>query len=57
MKHDLRNFLDSIEKDQKREDCKALVKILEEESGYKATLHEKIVGFGIYHYKYDCRGA
>ncbi len=26
---------------------------MEEESGYKAVLHGKIVGFGIYHYKYD----
>lgn len=53
MKRDVRNFLNSIEKDTKRDDCKALVKIMEEESGYKAALHGSIIGFGRYHYKYE----
>ena len=53
MKKDLSQFLNSIEKEAKRKDCKALVKIMEQESGYKPALHGKIIGFGLYHYKYD----
>ena len=53
MKRDLRDFINSIENETKRNGCKSLIKIMEEESGYKAALHGKIVGFGIYHYKYD----
>ena len=53
MKKDLRDFLNNIEKESKRDDSKALVKIMAQESGYKARLHGKIIGFGQYHYKYD----
>ena len=53
MKRDVREFLNNIEKESKRDDCKALVKIMEEESGYKAALHGAIIGFGRYHYKYE----
>ena len=53
MKRDLKEFLNSIENETKRNDCKALVRIMEEESGYKAALRGSIVGFGMYHYKYE----
>lgn len=53
MKRDVREFLNEIEKEQKQKDCKTLVIIMEEESGYKAALRGKIIGFGLYHYKYD----
>lgn len=53
MKKDLRDYLNRIEREVKREDCFRLVEIMEEESGYKAMLNGKIVGFGIYHYVYD----
>lgn len=53
MKKDLREFIAAIDNDTKRNDSKTLVKIMEEESGYKAALCGKIVGFGIYHYVYD----
>lgn len=53
MKKKLKEFLDNITSDRKREDTKKLVKIMEEESGYKANLHGKIIGFGLYHYVYD----
>jgi hypothetical protein len=49
----VREFLNNIEKESKREDCKALLKIMEEESGYKAALNGSIIGFGQYHYKYE----
>ncbi len=52
MKKDVREFLNSIEKETRRDDCKALLKLMEEESGYKAQLCGKIIGFGMYHYKY-----
>lgn len=35
MKRDVRNFPNSIEEESKRDDCKALLKIMDEESGYR----------------------
>lgn len=52
MKDELSEFLASIEKESKRRDCFALVELMEQESGYEAVLRDKIIGFGIYHYKY-----
>jgi hypothetical protein len=49
MKGELR---DSIESETKPGDCKTLVKLMEQESGYKASFHGKIVEFGLYHYTY-----
>lgn len=53
MKKNLKEFIDNIASDRKREDTKTLVKIMEEESGYKANLNGKIIGFGLYHYVYE----
>jgi len=53
MKKDLKEYLGKIENAHKREDCLALVKMMEEESGFKARLHGKIVGFGLYNYVYE----
>lgn len=53
MNKELRDYLNQIGNAAKREDCFALVKIMEEESGYSAALHGKIVGFGIYSYAYE----
>lgn len=53
MKKDLKDYLNGIDNELKRKDCLALVKIMEEESGYKAKLRGKIVGFGLYHYQYE----
>lgn len=50
MKKALRNYLNQIEQAAKQKDCFTLVNIMEEESGYSATLHGKIVGFGSYRY-------
>lgn len=52
MNRALKAFIDAIERESKRKDSLALIKLMEEESGYKAKLHGKIVGFGSYHYKY-----
>jgi len=49
----LKDYLSQIESTQKREDAFALVKLMEEESGYQASLHGKIIGFGVYNYKYE----
>jgi hypothetical protein len=46
-------FVAAIEKDRKREDTKALIKLMEEESGFKAYMTGNIIGFGTYHYVYD----
>lgn len=53
MKKELREFLAGIDNEAKRNDSKALIKIMEEESGYKAALRGQIIGFGIYHYVYE----
>lgn len=53
MKKDIKDYLNQIERETKRDDCFNLVKIMEEESGYKANLDGKIIGFGSYHYVYD----
>lgn len=53
MKKDLMTYLDGIPNEAKRKDCHSLVKIMEEELGYKASLHGKIVGFGIHKYDHD----
>ncbi|MFK7864222.1 MAG: DUF1801 domain-containing protein [Pseudohongiellaceae bacterium] len=53
MNKNVKDYLDAVEPLSKREDCYALVKIMEEESGYKACLTGKIVGFGSYHYVYE----
>lgn len=53
MERDLRDFINNIEDAAKRKDCKTLLEIMEEESGYKATLKGQIIGFGMHHYKYE----
>lgn len=47
-------FLETVENDQKREDCFTLMKLMEEVTGDPARMWgTSIVGFGKYHYKYD----
>jgi hypothetical protein len=47
-------FLDTIENEQKRQDCYAIADIMKEVSGFDARMWgTSIVGFGSYHYKYD----
>ena len=46
-------FLNSIEDDHRRKDCKAIAKIMKEATGYPAKMWgDAIIGFGQYHYKY-----
>ena len=46
-------FLAAIKDDGRRKDCLAIMKLLEETTGYKAKMWgTSIVGFGTYHYKY-----
>ncbi len=45
-------FLDTIENEQKRKDCKELVKLFTDTTKEKAAMWgESIIGFGSYHYK------
>lgn len=53
MKLEVEEFVAAIEKERKREDTKALIKLMEEESGFKAYMTGNIIGFGTYHYKYE----
>lgn len=53
MNIEVEEFLATIEKERKREDSKALVKLMEEASGFKAYMTGNIIGFGSYHYKYE----
>ena len=47
-------FIKSIQDDQKRKDCKALLKIFREATGKRPAMWgTSIVGYGSYHYKSD----
>ena len=46
-------FLDSIEDEQRREDCKAVAQLMQQVTKEKPKMWgSSIVGFGQYHYKY-----
>ena len=48
------SFLNALEDEQVKADCKALVKLMKEVSGFEPAMWGRsIVGFGKYHYKYD----
>ncbi|WP_395644991.1 DUF1801 domain-containing protein [Terricaulis sp.] len=48
------SFIAAVENEARRTDAKALMKIMAEETGQKATMWgPAIVGYGEYHYKYD----
>ncbi len=52
-KENVTGFLNKIPDTERREDCFALVKIMEEIAGEKPQMWgPSIVGFGSYHYKY-----
>ena len=47
-------FIAGVENDTRRADAKTLLKVFKESTGWKAQmLGPTIVGFGLYHYKYD----
>lgn len=47
-------FLNKVDNEQKRADCIAVAKLMEEVTGEKAKMWgPSIVGFGSYHYKYE----
>ena len=48
------SFINGIENEQRRKDCREIAKIMEEITGDPPVMWgESIVGFGKYHYKYD----
>lgn len=51
MSTDVSDYIATLEKSQQREDAMALVKLLEEESGYEARLGGKVIYCGLYNYK------
>lgn len=53
-KRSVKEFIDQIEDEQMKKDCKSLAKFMEQVSGEKPVLWgDAIVGFGKYHYKYE----
>ncbi|MCD6011534.1 MAG: hypothetical protein K0Q79_1396 [Flavipsychrobacter sp.] len=53
-KASVKDFLNTIENEQKRADCFEVLKIMEDATGQKGHMWGgAIVGFGRYHYKYD----
>lgn len=47
-------FLDKVEPERKRDDCRAIARMMEEITGEPATMWgPSIVGFGSYHYQYE----
>jgi len=53
MTENLQKFVSDIKNKQKQEDTKSLIKIMEEESGFKPSLNGEIVGYGLYDFKYE----
>jgi len=52
-KQSVKAFVDGIEDEQKRKDCRVLQKLMRELTGEKAKIWgDSILGFGTYHYKY-----
>ena len=50
---DVGAFLDGIENEKRREDCRAVVEMMTEVTGEPPTMWgSSIIGFGSYHYKY-----
>ena len=48
------DFIDAVESEQKRDDSRFLIKIMQEITGEEPVMWgASIVGFGNYHYKYD----
>ena len=48
------DYLNTVEPQQKREDCFAILKLMQEVTGEPAKMWgSSIVGFGQYHYKYE----
>ncbi len=53
-KTSVKDYIASIESEQKRLDSQELVKIFEEVTGYKSVMWgSSIIGYGSYHYKSD----
>jgi hypothetical protein len=51
---DVREFLNTVEHDQRREDSLKVLEMMEKLTGMKAEMWgTSIVGFGDYHYKYE----
>ena len=52
-KASVRAFIDAIEDDEKRKDCRRIAAMMRRISGKRASMWgDSIVGFGEYHYKY-----
>lgn len=48
------DYIDAIEGEERRDDCRALVKLMSKITKHKPVMWgPSIVGFGRYHYKYD----
>jgi hypothetical protein len=47
------DFLNTIQPDQKQEDCKRLDQLMREVSGKSPVMWGNMVGYGQYHYKYE----
>lgn len=50
----VKDFINTVEDEQKRKDCFALIDMMQDITGEEAKMWStSIVGFGTYHYKYD----
>ena len=50
----VQSFLESIEDEQRKADCSALVEMMQRITGHQPRLwNNSIIGFGSYHYKYE----
>ncbi len=53
-KRSVKEFIDGITVEQKRKDCRVVMRIMKDVTGKRPKMWgDGIVGFGSYHYKYD----
>ncbi|HEV3251923.1 MAG TPA: DUF1801 domain-containing protein [Puia sp.] len=53
-KNSVGDYLKAIKDEKRRKDCSAIIKMISEHTGFEAKMWgTSIVGFGIYHYKYE----
>ena len=46
------SFIDSVADERRREDCRALVRMMSDISGCRPRIWGSMIGFGQYHYRY-----
>jgi hypothetical protein len=50
----IKGYIDTVEDEQRRKDCRTLQKLFKEVTGKRPKMWgDSIIGYGSYHYKYE----